>query len=162
MHPLLNLGVTFPPEAYKYGKRSSGETHGVVLTKPHIVDLILDLAGYTPGRDLAALRLLEPSCGTGAFLVPAIRRLVKSARRHRRRPSQLGDCVHAFDIDAAHVAATRQAVEAALNEEGIGNGTAKSLSERWIQQGAWSRGSTSPEPCRSPAMCCASLGPRAT
>lgn len=135
MHPLLNLGVTFPPEAYNYGKRSSGETHGVVLTKPHIVDLILDLAGYTAGRDLTALRLLEPSCGTGAFLVPAIRRLVKSAQRHHRRPSQLDDCVLAFDIDACHVSKTRQAVEMALHEEGVGHETAKNLSERWIRQG---------------------------
>jgi type I restriction-modification system DNA methylase subunit len=134
MHPLLNLGVKFPPEAYNYGKRSSGETHGVVLTKPHIVNLILDLTGYTVNRDLAALRLLEPSCGTGAFLLPAVRRLVQSARRHRRKPSQLAGCIQAFDIDASHVEATRRAVEAALNEEGIGNGAAKSLAEGWIKE----------------------------
>ncbi|MFA6003646.1 MAG: Eco57I restriction-modification methylase domain-containing protein [Elusimicrobiota bacterium] len=134
MHPLLNLPVRFPPEAYNYGKRSSGETHGVVLTKPHIVNMILDLAGYTVSRDLATLRLLEPSCGTGAFLVPAVRRLVRSARRHRRKPSQLADCIWAFDIDFAHVEATRRAVEAALNEEGIGNGAAKSLAEGWVKE----------------------------
>ena len=134
-HPMLNLAVQYPPEAYNYGKRSSGETHGVVLTKPHIVELILDLAGYTAGRDLGALRLLEPSCGTGAFLVPAVRRLVRSARRHGRKPSQLGGSVLAYDIDASHVEASRRAVEATLNEEGIGNGTAKSLAEKWIRQG---------------------------
>lgn len=134
MHPLLNLAVKFPPEAYNYGKRSSGETHGVVLTKAHIVELILDLAGYAADRDLGALRILEPSCGTGAFIVPAVRRLLKSAKRHRRKPSQLVDAVRAFDIDQAHVDITRKAVEAALNEEGIGNGAAKSLAETWVQQ----------------------------
>lgn len=134
MHPLLNLAVKFPPEAYSYGKRSSGETHGVVLTKPHIVDLILDLSGYTDDKDLSTLRLLEPSCGTGAFLVPAVRRLLKSARRHHRKPSQLGECIAAFDIDTEHVEATRKAVEAALNEAGIGNGAAKSLTEKWVRQ----------------------------
>lgn len=134
MHPLLNLGVKFPPEAYNYGKRSSGETHGVVLTKPHIVDLILDLAGYTENRDLSRLRLLEPSCGTGAFLVPAVRRLIKSACRHHRKPSQLADCARAFDINRSHVEATKRAVEAVLTEEGIGDGTAKSLVESWIHE----------------------------
>jgi hypothetical protein len=134
-HPSLNLAIQYPPEAYNYGKRSSGETHGVVLTKPHIVELILNLAGYTAGRDLGALRLLEPSCGTGAFLVPAVRRLIRSSRRRGRKPSQLGDSVLAFDIDAAHVETSRRAVEAVLNEEGIGNGAAKSLAEKWIQQG---------------------------
>lgn len=135
MHPLLNLSVKFPPEAYNYGKRSSGETHGVVLTKPHIVDMILGLAGYSATRDLGALRLLEPSCGTGAFLIPAVRRLAKSAKKYRRKPSHLADCIQAFEIDSTHVEATRRAVEAALNEEGVGNGAAKSLAEQWVRQG---------------------------
>lgn len=134
MRPFLNLPIKFGPEAYNYGKRSSGETHGVVLTKPHIVDLILDLAGYGSEKDLSSMRLLEPSCGTGAFIVPAARRLAKSARRHRRKPSDLGDCIAAFDIDHGHVETTRRAVEAALNEEDIGNGAAKSLAERWVRQ----------------------------
>ena len=63
------LPVQFPKEAYRFGQRSDGEIHGVVLTKPHIVDLILDLAGYKIGKDLMSTRLLEPSCGHGAFLV---------------------------------------------------------------------------------------------
>jgi hypothetical protein len=37
----MDLPVAFPKEAYEYGRRSSGETHGVVLTKPHVVELIL-------------------------------------------------------------------------------------------------------------------------
>lgn len=133
MNPILSLPIKFGPEAYNFGKRSSGETHGVVLTKPHIVELILDLAGYTPDKDLSTLRLLEPSCGAGAFLVPAVRRLIRSVRRHHRKPSQLGECLLAFDIDLSHTEATRKAVEAALNEGGIGNGAAKSLAERWIR-----------------------------
>lgn len=133
MRPFLSLPIKFGPEAYNYGQRSSGETHGVVLTKPHIVDLILDLAGFGQDKDLASMRLLEPSCGTGAFLVPAVRRLARSARRHRRKPSDLGDCIAAFDIDQSHVDSTRRAVECALNAEGIGNGAAKSLAERWVR-----------------------------
>lgn len=133
MNPLLSLPIKFGPEAYQYGQRSSGETHGVVLTKLHIVEMILDLAGYTSNRDLATMKLLEPSCGTGAFLVPAVRRLVRSMRAHNRKPSQLGSCLLAFDIDLDHIEATKKAVEVALNEEGIGNGTAKSLAEQWVR-----------------------------
>lgn len=134
MRPFLSLPIKFDPEAYNYGKRSSGETHGVVLTKPHVVELILDLAGYSVDKDLASMRLLEPSCGTGAFIVPAVKRLIKAARRHHRKPSDLGDCIAAFDIDQTRVETTRLAVEKALDEEGIGNGAAKSLAERWIRQ----------------------------
>lgn len=133
MNPTLSLPIKFGPETYNYGKRSSGETHGVVLTKPHIVELILDLVGYSTDRNLSALRLLEPSCGTGAFLVPAVRRLVRSARRHNRKPSQLGSCLLAFDIDPSHIEATKMAVEATLNEEGVGNGEARSLAEQWVR-----------------------------
>ncbi len=133
MRPVLNLPIKFSAEAYNYGPRSSGETHGVVLTKPHIVELILDLAGYTADKDLGAMRLLEPSCGTGAFLVTAVRRLLRSARRHKRKSSRLADCVLAFDIDPAHVAETRRVVEEVLNAEGLGNGVAKSLAESWVR-----------------------------
>ena len=133
MNPLLNFPVKFGPEAYRYGKRSSGETHGVVLTKPHIVELILDLAGYTIDRDLAAMKLLEPSCGTGAFLIPAVRRLIRSMRGHGRKSSELASCLLAFDIDLGHIEQTKRVVEAALNEEGIDNGTVKSLAARWIR-----------------------------
>ena len=67
MQTNLDLPLQLPKNAYDYGNRSSGEVHGVVLTKPHVVELILDLAGYSARRDLGALRLLEPSCGHGAF-----------------------------------------------------------------------------------------------
>ncbi len=67
----MQTGFDFPAviekDSYDYGSRSSGETHGVVLTKPHIVELILDLVDYQPERDLSKMRLLEPSCGQGRF-----------------------------------------------------------------------------------------------
>lgn len=47
-----------PGDAYDYGERSSSGTHGVVLTKPHVVELILDLAGYTTDRDLGTNGLM--------------------------------------------------------------------------------------------------------
>lgn len=40
----------------------TGEAKGVVYTKPWVVDLILDLAGYRPDRDLAGLSgLADPA-----------------------------------------------------------------------------------------------------
>ena len=87
----------------------SGETHGLVLTKPHMVELILDLAGYAPDRDLARMRLLEPACGHGAFLVSAIGWLMTAAKAARVKPDKLADCVRVFDIDEEHVAITRAA-----------------------------------------------------
>lgn len=130
----LGFEITVPQHVYEYGVRSTGETHGVVLTKPHIVQLILDLAKYTPKRNLTKLRLLEPSCGEGAFLIEAVRRLLASAKRHRVPVSRLGDSIRAYDIDDVSVARTKAAVFALLIESGADRGTAEVVISQWIQR----------------------------
>lgn len=132
----MQTGFDFPAviqkDSYDYGSRSSGETHGVVLTKPHIVELILELVDYQPERDLAKMRLLEPSCGHGAFLVAAAQRLLRSAKRHGRTPSELETALLAVDVDPAHVEATRQNLMGVLGAAGITGMAAKRLVERWV------------------------------
>ena len=54
-----------------------GADYGEVFTRRWVVELILDLVGYTPDRDLGRQVLVEPSCGTGAFLVPVAERLIE-------------------------------------------------------------------------------------
>ena len=134
MQLLMNLSVHIPKTAYSYGKRASGETHGVVLTKPHIVELILDLAGYSAVRDLTGFRLLEPACGTGAFLVKAVERLMQSAKRRGVLADGLGDCLDAFDIDSGHVAASRSAVARVLRDHGVSQHIARKLVGKWIKE----------------------------
>ncbi|MGH7788761.1 MAG: Eco57I restriction-modification methylase domain-containing protein [Candidatus Binatia bacterium] len=134
MQTSLNLPVRMPKEAYAYGTRTSGGAHGVVLTKPHVVELILDLAGYTSDRDLADQALLEPSCGHGAFLVAAVARLLESARRSGRGPSTLADAVLAFDIEAAHVTRTRQALLGLLRDQHVRQRDALRLVESWVRE----------------------------
>jgi adenine-specific DNA-methyltransferase len=129
----MDFPVSFPKETYEYGRRSSGETHGVVLTKPHVVELILDLAGYCTDRDLPSMRLLEPACGHGAFLLPAIDRLMKVVRAGRVKPERMADCICAFDIDEEHVAITRAAIGDRLRAQGVSEATAGHLVETWIQ-----------------------------
>ncbi|WP_167508096.1 Eco57I restriction-modification methylase domain-containing protein [Corallococcus aberystwythensis] len=131
----MDLPTHFGPDAYQYGKRTSGETHGVVLTKPHIVDLILDLAGYTRDRRLHELRLLDPAVGTGAFLLRAVHRLMYVANREGLRPSELGAALTSFDIDPSHVEAARAHVRAALKEHGVSVKVAARLADQWVRPG---------------------------
>jgi hypothetical protein len=128
------IPVEFPKEAYRVGERSDGEIHGVVLTKPHIVDLILDLSGYTPDKKLFEQRLLEPSCGHGAFLIPAIERLLKSANGKDLTAHQLRGSVLSFDIDGEHVQHTRDAVVRTLLRHGFSGGDADALAESWVRE----------------------------
>jgi hypothetical protein len=135
MQLFMNLPVVLPSDAYRSGERSSGETHGVVFTKPHVVELILDLAGYTSDRDLTEMRLLEPACGHGAFLLPAVERLATAARRGVRPMASFGDAITAYDIDAEHVAIARRAVTDRLVERGVKESVAERLAEGWVRQG---------------------------
>jgi adenine-specific DNA-methyltransferase len=131
----MDLSTSFGKAAYQYGERSSGEAHGVVLTKPHIVNLILDLAGYSAGRPLASLRLLEPAVGTGAFLIPAVQRLLAAARRDSVKFSDLDTSITAYDIEPVHVEATRLALGKVLLENDVPSRTANRLVERWVREG---------------------------
>ncbi|XYH98862.1 Eco57I restriction-modification methylase domain-containing protein [Sorangium sp. So ce1128] len=135
MQTALDLTVMLPQSAYDYGERSSGEAHGVVLTRPHVVNLILDLAGYTADRDLASLSLLEPACGHGAFLVPAAERLLQSARRHDRDLRDIESAIRSYDVARDHVDRSRLAVAGALARLGLPHGDAERLSEAWIAHG---------------------------
>lgn len=131
----LELPFTAPSNAYEYGTRTDGGTHGVVLTKTHVVNLILDLAGYTTDKPLHELRILEPSCGEGAFVVVAVERLLDCAHRDGVRLEALAECISAFDIDPAHVDSTREAVTKVLCGRDAPKRVAKTLANSWIKQG---------------------------
>jgi Type I restriction-modification system methyltransferase subunit len=130
----LGFELAVPQHVYEYGERAKGETHGVVLTKPHVVQLILDLAKYTSNRNLTRLRLLEPSCGEGVFLIEAVRRLLKSAKRHRIPVVRLEDSIRAYDIDEMSVARTKAAIGSLLIESGVDRASAESLTTQWIHR----------------------------
>ncbi len=49
---------------------------GHFSTPAQLVERILDACGYTPENDLSALRVLDPACGSGNFLLGATRRLL--------------------------------------------------------------------------------------
>ena len=82
-----------------YGERSNGKEHGVVLTKPEVVEKMLDLAGFKADRDLRAVRVIEPSAGEGAFALPLIRRLYQSSQRYSFDFNKALQNLKFYDID---------------------------------------------------------------
>jgi len=58
--------------------------HGDVPTRRWVAEQILDLVGYTEEAELLEICLLEPSCGRGAFLLPAVERLLSARQRDGR------------------------------------------------------------------------------
>jgi adenine-specific DNA-methyltransferase len=72
--------------------------HGEVFTRRWVVELILNLVGYTADRDLAQLVAVEPACGTGAFLGPLVERLSESCHRHGRSITEALGALRGYDL----------------------------------------------------------------
>jgi len=54
---------------------------GEYYTLDEVVEYILDKVGYTAKKDLRQLKILDPGCGSGTFLLNAMNRLKSSAAR---------------------------------------------------------------------------------
>jgi hypothetical protein len=118
--------------------REDGEARGAVFTRTEVVDFLLDLAGYTEDRPLHRLSLLEPACGSGDFLIPAIKRLLKVWRIRREGGSivdDLGDAIRAVELHRETCAAARARILDALSRHGVEHSAAVALADRWLTQG---------------------------
>ncbi len=106
---------------------------GVVYTKPWVVELVLDLAGYVPDRRLAELVALEPSAGDGAFLSAMVRRLVESCERHGIPLTEAGRAIQAFEIDPEAAERAVGVVCETLKQLRVPTATAAKLARQWIK-----------------------------
>jgi methylase of polypeptide subunit release factors len=112
------------------------EPVGAVFTRPEIVDLILDLAGYVPSAgSLSTRTILEPSCGDGAFLDAILTRLIDSERHHFGSidwevPS-LNSAIRAVDISAASLEKARILIVDRLSGAGCPDVRAIQLANTW-------------------------------
>lgn len=108
--------------------------NGVVYTKDWVVNLILDMAGYTPNRDLCSAIVCEPSCGEGAFLKGITTRLCASAaNRGKLSVSEMKRAVRAFDLDERSVETSKTTVVEILCEHGLDRSDAEALANSWIR-----------------------------
>lgn len=110
---------------------------GVVYTKLEIAAWILDLAGYDTGKKLSALRLLDPGCGGGAFVLEAVRRLSVRvvADGGDWNSDTLSSAIAAVDLDGVALARTRDRAVEILRENGCPTARAKTLSATWFING---------------------------
>ena len=119
--------------------------YGEVFTRRWVVEMILDLCGYTSIRDLAAMRLVDPACGDGAFVLPVLDRLIESCQISHRPLTDLTDAVRAFDLQVRHVATLRSLVTSRLAEAGLSNREAQAIAELWVTHADFLRDWHEPE-----------------
>jgi adenine-specific DNA-methyltransferase len=106
--------------------------YGAVFTRPWVVELILDLAGFTADRDLAAMHAIEPACGDGAFLGPIVQRLAESCAVHGRPLIDAANALYACDLQPSHVESSRRLIARTLNDHGVEAADAEQLAAGWV------------------------------
>jgi adenine-specific DNA-methyltransferase len=121
------------PAAVQASERA--QEHGEVFTRRWVVDLILDLVGYSAERDLAGMKAVEPACGSGAFLVAMTERLMDSARRHGRDLGEAHGALAATDLVPRNVAMSQATARETLRSGGVRDDIAEELAQAWIRQG---------------------------
>lgn len=109
-------------------------SYGEVFTRPWVAETILDLTGYRANRDLGGLHLVEPSCGSGAFLGPVVQRLLTSAKAHGRGIATLGNAIRAYDLQERYVTVSRDLCTRLLAEAGAAPDVAHVLAHKWVVQ----------------------------
>lgn len=95
----ISLPETEGHDALHYWADSIGESRGEVFTKEEVANFILDLTGWKIGQKLLSKRLLEPSCGSGDFVIPAIRRLLQE--NPNATITELKPCIRAVEVNRA-------------------------------------------------------------
>ena len=109
-----------------------------MYTRREVVDVMLDLAGYTSDQPLHRRRLLEPSFGGGDFLRPAVARLLAAFVADGGTPSrvrELRPAIRAVEIHEASFAGTRTALLAELRAWGARPADAAAVCDAWLIRG---------------------------
>jgi hypothetical protein len=115
------------------------EERGAVFTRREVVELILDLSGYTVDRPLHRYRLLEPSFGSGDFLLPAVERLLKAYKTRFPDLSgvagNLSQAVRAVEVHPYSADKTRARLWDLLRAHRLPAREASALLDGWIIKG---------------------------
>jgi len=129
------LALKIPAEHLAAAIEPEDAEHGAVFTRRWVVELILDLAGYTADQSLDRLTAIEPACGHGAFLIPMVARLSEVCRRNGRSLREAAGAIRAFDLQPGSVTLSRKAVAETLVDAGWPTGEARHFAESSVQQG---------------------------
>ena len=120
-------------------KNGGTDARGAIFTRLEVVDFILDLAGYTEDQPLQKKRILEPSFGSGDFLLVVVRRLLKAWRASNGMEmsalDDLGNAIRAVELHHNTYNSTYEAVIDLLKKEGLPEETATSLANQWLLRG---------------------------
>ena len=108
-----------------------GEVTGEVFTRPEVVAYMLDGVRHCGKfKSLVGLRVLEPSCGDGAFVLPLIEAWL--SEKPDFDSADADSFVRACDISTGNIEKLRGAVRERLMAAGCARTRANALLSRWL------------------------------
>ena len=114
-------------------QKRQAEPNAEVFTPAPVVDYMLDAVESDLGRKLSfSDRVLEPSAGDGAFVLPLLSRIVKTMPPGDWGNVFLDRALLAFETNPRHASALRCAVFDRLLAAGCPQSRANELVKRWI------------------------------
>ena len=128
---ISGLEITPEVDATDFFSESPGESRGEIFTREEVVNFILELTGWKRESDLADCRLLEPSCGTGEFLIPAIIRFMDS--RGDVSAKEIENTFVGVEVNHLAFQECRKRVSNLLIEYEFSKNDANWLSKKWVK-----------------------------
>ena len=111
-----------------------GEVTGEVFTRPEVVAYMLDGVRHCGKfRSLVGLRVLEPSCGDGAFVLPLVEAWL--SEKPDFDSADADSFLRACDISSGNIEKLRGAVRERLMAAGCARARANALLARWLVRG---------------------------
>lgn len=111
-----------------------GEVTGEVFTRPEVVAYMLDGVRHCGKfKSLVGLRVLEPSCGDGAFVLPLVEAWL--AEKPDFDSADADSFLRACDISSGNIEKLRGAVRERLIAAGCARARANVLLARWLVRG---------------------------
>jgi len=105
---------------------------GQIYTRAEVVDFMLDCIGLNDEAELENIRILEPSCGEGEFVVEIAKRLI-NLPKDRPTAEQLKEKVLAVDLVGASVDIAKSKVKAQLVKNGYCEEEINEILENWFR-----------------------------
>ncbi len=116
-------------------KRRQTEPNAEVFTPVPVVDYMLDAVEKNLGKKLSySDRILEPSAGDGAFVLPLLSRIIATMPAGDWGIDDLDRVLLAFETNPQHASALRHAVFDRLLAAGCPQRRANELVGRWIHE----------------------------
>lgn len=110
-------------------------TTGAVFTRPEVVAYMMREVRRAGGfRKWGGLRILEPSCGDGAFVLPLVDALIEENPFDWHNAS-LDGFLTAFDISEESISRVRKSVNSRLEDAGCPEEVRERLLDRWFSCG---------------------------